>query len=317
MAVNTITQSIGLGTADTFRGPSQSIWGNCPYDEIEGDPSKGHLVWDDFEMVSSAIASNTGAVGGWTTYASTGAQINDGQLEGGVVKIGSDGDDESVVLLSQTGGFRMVTTSTLALNQKLWFECRWRRSSIATDIADHFIGLMAPTLSSGLPVTAQPITTTDDTLMTAGSLFGFHSNSNTATRGGPTEIAAAFVLASGTVNYPTNCTTMMATTGQTVLAGTTFVKTGFVFDPNGPFKRITSATARQTAGQVKRALIRFYINGIELPTFLTADDVQNATATQAFPTAFMSPVMAVMNTSGTATNTLDIDWIRVVQKANS
>lgn len=138
----------------------------------------------------------------------------------------------------------------------------------------------------------------------------------TGTRGGPTEVAVAFNLAGGTINYPTNLTTMMATTGQTVLAANTYVKLGMVFDPSAPVKRVTLPTARQTTGQLGRALIRFFVNGVEHPTFLTADDVQNATAAQAFPTGFMAPTLAVMNGAGTA-STMNVDWVRVAQLANS
>jgi len=315
--VNSIEMSLNLAAASSTRGPTGAVWSDCPWTEFQNDPSKGMTFWDDFILTSSAIASNTGNMGGWSIYGSTGAQVNDAGVEGGVVKIGSDGDDESAVILSNTSTFRFVTTSTLALNQKMWYESRWARSSITTDIADHFAGLMKPTLSSGLPAVAQPITTTDDTLMTAGDFFGFHSNSNTATRGGPTEIAAAFVLTSGTINYPTNLTTLMASSSNSVLTAGGYVKTGWVFDPNAPFTRITTATARQTAGNIRKALLRFYINGLTTPAFLTSDDIANATATQAFPTAFMAPVFAVGNTSAGATNTLNIDWVRIAQKANS
>ncbi len=228
----------------------------------------------------------------------------------------SDGNNEGIALLSSAGSYRMVTTSTLAANQKLWFEGRVSRSTVVTVTNEFFLGLMKPTLASGLPAAAQPITTTDDTLMTAGDLFGFHCDQTTAVRGGPTEVAVAFELTSGTINYPTNCTTLMANTGNAVLAANTKVRLGFIFDPNGPYARITSATARQTAGNVARKMIRFFVNGLENPAFLTSADVLNATATQAFPTAFMTPCFAMMNGSGSA-GTCDIDWIKVAQKANS
>lgn len=318
MAVQTIRHTLNM-SANTNRGPSPVIWAKCPVTEITESAFQGQHFFDDFNVIGNASMSGgalAGSLGQWSIYGYQGSAVNDGQLEGGVIKIGSDGDNEGTAFLSSAGSFRFITTSTLALNGKMWFEARWARSTVANDQADVFVGLMAPTLSSGLPAAAQPITVTDDTLMTAGDLFGFHSNTLSATRGGPTEIAAAFVLASGTINYPTNCTTMMASTGQTVLAADTYVKTGFIFDPNGPYKTVVSATARQTAGTVRRALIRFFINGVELPTFLTSEDVQNSTSGQAFPTAFLCPCFAVMN-SAAASNTLNVDWIRVAQIANS
>ncbi len=315
--VNTILYPKSQSAADSTRNPSTAVWANCPWEALNSDPRQGFAFWDDFFMEGPAIASNTGVVGQWDVYAGTACTLTDGAKEGGVLVLNTPATDNlGIHLLSHAGSIRFVTTSTLAANRRAWFECRWARGSITTDVADYFVGLMSPTLTSGLPVLDVPITQTDDTLSTTGGIFGFHSCSNTAVRGGPTEIANAFVLTSGTVNYPTNLTTMMASSSNTVLAGGTFVKTGFMFDPAGPLKRITSATARQTAGQVKRAMFRFFINNLELPTFLTSDDVLNATATQAFPTEFMAPVIAIQNTSAGAA-TMSVDWLRVAQEANS
>lgn len=315
--VNDIIMPRSTTTADTTRGFSTAIWGSCPFEQLRASNERGHTFYDDFDMIGNANMSSAYAnsIGQWSAYGYAGAQINDAQLEGGIIKMSSDGDNEGLAILGSAGSFRMVTTSTLALNSKLWFEARVARHSIATAHMEFFVGLMAPTLSSGIPATAQPITTTDDTLMTAGDLFGFHCVGATATRGGPTEVGVAFELASGTINYPTNMTTLMASSGNTVLAADTFVKLGFIFDRNGPFKRISSATARQTAGQVKRAIVQFYINNIPLPAFLTTDDVANATATQAFPTAFMTPVIAMMNQASQSSDYLAADWIRVAQGA--
>lgn len=315
--VNDILVGTSLTVADTSRDPSNNIWGQ--FRNFEGCSNK---VWDDFSLVGNATMSSAyaGSLGRWSTYGYAGATVSDAGLEGGVLGLTSDGDNEGACILSSTGSFRMVTTSTLALNKRMAFEARVARSTVVTAKGEFFVGLMAPTLSSGLPAAAQPITTTDDTLMTAGDFFGFHSNGATGTRGGPSEVAVAFELASGTVNYPTNCTTLMATTGNSVLVAqsgqTGFVKLGFIFDPNGPPRRVTSATARQTAGQVVKAIVRFFVNGLELPTFLSSADVANATAAQAFPTAFMAPVFATMNQAAAGMVSY-IDWIKVAQEGTA
>lgn len=315
--VNDMLVGTSMTTADTSRDPSANIWGS--FGNFEGCSNK---VWDDFTRVGNINMSSAaaGSLGGWSAYGSAGATLVDGQLEGGVLGLTSDTADENVNILSSTGSFRMVTTSTLALNGKMAFEARVARSSVVSAKGEFFVGLMAPTLASGLPATLQPITATDDTLMTAGDFFGFHCNQTTAVRGGPTEVAVAFELASGTINYPTNMTTLMASSGNSVLVAqsgqTGFVKLGFIFDRNGPMRRVTAATARQTAGQIVRAVVRFFVNGLELPAFLSNADVANATATQAFPTAFMSPVFAHMNGASTFTVSY-IDWIKVAQEATA
>lgn len=307
-------------SANSFRGPSGAIWADCPWERYKEHPEEGQTFFDDFNMAGNAVMSSayTASIGQWSAYGAAGAQINDGALEGGVIKAGSDGNNEGVTLFSSAGSFRLVTTSTLVGNGKLWFETRFARSSVATTDGDYFVGLMIPALSSGLPRANYPITTTDDTLdATNGTFLGFHSTMTTGTRGGPTEIAVAFNLAGGTINYPTNLTTLMATAGQTVLAANTYVKVGFVFDPAAYISAIaTSPTARQTSGNLYRKIIRFFVNGVELPTWLSAADVYNATSAQAFPTGFMSPVFAVMNGAGTA-STINCDWMQIAQAANS
>lgn len=308
--------------ASTARGPSPVLWGNCPINDFDENPGDGMMLLDDFIGAPNIPSASGGAIAqgydnNFSIYAYQGATLTDGALEGGVITFGSDGDNEGVAFGPSAGAFRMLTTSTLALNGKLWFEARWARSDVTTAKGDFFVGLFDGFLTSGIPTAAIPITTTNDTLASSVNFIGFHSNATTATRGGPTEIAFTFNLAGGTIQYPTNLTTLMASSGNSVLTSGGFVKTGFLFDPFAAPKMVTKATARQTVGQVKRALIRIFINGLELPTFLTADDVVNATSGQAFPTGFMGPGFAVMNNTGSSPPTMSMDWIRCAQIANS
>ncbi len=306
---------------NTTRGPSGAIWADCPWALYKEDPSQGMTFEDDFTMIGNATMSSAyaGSIGQWSTYGYAGAALNDGQAEGGVIRLSADGDNEGLAMLGSAGSFRFITTSTLANNGKMWFETRIAKSSIATAHLTCFVGLMKPTLASGLPTTAQPLTTTDDIPMTAGDLFGFllSGTANGTTGGTMTEVGVTFVLASGTVNYPTNLKTLMASSGNTVLAADAFVKLGWVYDPAALTGLVTSATARQTAGNTRRKLIRFFVNGLEVPTFLSSDDVNNATSGQAFPTAFMCPVIAMMNEASQSSDYMACDWIRVAQAANS
>jgi hypothetical protein len=312
MAVNTIDFLRNLGV-NTDRGPSAAIWGDCPLIGIGEDPASGMGFFDDFIMTGQGPSATGGALaqsqGQWSSYIYQGGLLSDGATEGGSLAIGSDGDNEGVAISSGAGSFRLVTTSTLALNQKLWFEARIKTSTIATAKHDIFVGLYSPFLSSSLPAAATPIQTTDDTITAAGHALGFQRKGSVGT-----DFTALYQLANTTTVYPTNLTTLTATVSPAqTLAADTFVKLGFVFDPLAPYRKISSASTGQTVGNTRRALIRFFVNGIELPAFLTSDNLGGA----AFPTGFMAPMFAVMNQTGSSPGTSTIDWIRVYQLANS
>jgi hypothetical protein len=320
MAVKEIIYKKNL-VANTERGPSEVIWADCPWEQINANPVYGYTFFDDFTVLGNAVMSSAyqGSIGQWSVYAGAGATLGDAQLEGGVVELIPGASGKQIALQGPAGALRMLTTSTLALNQKLWFEARVARSTITSAHMEFFVGLMKPTLSSGLPAVNQPIQTTD-TLMTAGDLFGFHSDgtSTTTPHFGPTDISVAFELASGTVNYPTNLNSLATTALGAALTAAQYVKIGFIFDPLAQYASVVTASARQTAGNLRRKLIRVFINGVELAGFLSSDDVVNATATQAFPTAFMCPVIAVWGQGSVgASDYLAADWIRVAQLANS
>ncbi len=131
-----------------------------------------------------------------------------------------------------------------------------------------------------------------------------------------TEWQFVFNLAGGTVNFPTNLTTLMNTALGAVFTANQYVKLGFLFDPSALTAFVgASPTARQTQGQLARKVIRIFVNGVELPTFLSNLDVYNATAAQAFPTGFMSPVFGCQQHA--TKGLFKADWMRVAQMPNS
>ncbi len=312
MSVKTIEYK-GNGVVNTDRGPSRVIWGDCPVPHYLEDPFKGMYFFDDFIMAGNMgpnSAAVTGSMGQWTVYGDIGAAAiqADGQAEGGVITLGSNDDNEGVTLSSSAGSFRITTTSTLALNGKLWFEARLARSTVTATKIDAFVGLCDHTLSSGLAAAAIPITTTIDTLSTTPNLIGFFSKGSVAN-----EWSFAYNLAGGTVVLPTNLTTLMNTITGAVLTANQFVKLGFLFDPFAYTKRISSASTGQTAGDLVKPLIRIFVNGLEAAAFLSPVNVQGT----AFPTGFMGPCLAVMNDAGSSPGNILVDWIRVAQEANS
>ncbi len=256
MAVESVRYAPTLGTGDTNRGPSNAIWSSCPVATIMEEPRLGMYFFDDFLVSGNANMTSAyqNSIGQWTAYGDAGAVLGDAAKEGGIIKISPNASNENVTLQSSSGSFRILTTSTLALNGKLWFEARIAKSLITTAHITCAVGLMTPQLSSSLPPAAQPLSATDDALATTMDFFGFILSGTTSTRGGPTEVGTGFVLTSGTANYPTNQTALMAATSQTVLAADTYVKVGFLFDPAAPTALVTSA---RFAGQRSRHKIQF------------------------------------------------------------
>lgn len=314
MAVNTAGYNQNL-SANTSRGPSPSIWNDCPVFELleqKGDYAGGMYFMDDFvmtgQLTDATSAAQVNNMGQWGVYSSIGGLLADGALEGGVISIGSDADDESVTLASLAGAFQMITATTFVDRKKLWFECRVGFSTIATAKMDCFIGLADKLVTSNLLVNAIPITTTADTLSTTPNRIGFHKKS-----GASTEINFAFAFAGDATTYPTNLTTLMNTvTGAVLVAqsgqATGWVKLGFVYDPAAPDVMISSASSGQTVGAIKKQLLRVFVNGQAAPAFLTSTNVNAAT----FPVGPMGPVISCMQT-GTGSNKLLVDWIRVAQ----
>jgi len=311
----------------TYRGPSDPIWFDCPIGEFQEDQGYGRFFHEDFDMIGNATMSSAvaGSIGKWSTYAYAGGFLNDQQLDGGVIGIGADGDNEGVMMQSSAGSFRLMksVSGTLFPTKKTWFEASVGTSTVVATKRDDFVGLAIPALSSNLPRAAYPITTTDDTLdATNGTFIGFHRKGTAA----PTDWQFCFNLAGGTVNYVQNLTTLLASAQLmqaspviSPLVANQMVKLGFVLDPGLPMQRVTSyPTARQTAGQLANPLIRVFVNGIEIVrTFLSNADVLNAAAGQAFPTGFMCPTIATLNQTGTTPGFMLIDFIRVAQYADS
>lgn len=308
-------QPAGNFSADTNRGPSKAVWfgkARCPWLELLEDPSKGMTFFDDFLVSGHGPSATGGAIvqprGQWSTYYYQGGTAVDGAKEGGVITIASDGDNEGVAYGSGAGSFRLVTTSTLALNQALWFEARVALSTIAATKNDAFVGIFDGFLSSGLPQAAWPITTTDDTLAAAMNCIGFQRKASVGT-----DWSFVYQLSGAASVYPTNLTTLTTTVLGSAMAADQYVKLGFVFDPNAEVRVIGTASTGQTAGTQRRSLIRVYVNGLEAAAFLTSDNLGGG----AFPTGFMGPGFAIMNATGSTPGSMSVDWIRVAQLANS
>lgn len=329
MAVKAV-QYAGL---NSLRGLSGAIWSRAPIAQVQENPQQGMWFFDDFLNAGNAVMSSAygNSIGAWSSYADAGALLQSGNdtsgtlanAEGGVINIIANDDNEGVALFSSAASYQIQTansTTAPGYRGKMFYEARFSRSTIAATKVDCWMGLCTPILTAGVAVAANPISTTINVLSTTFSHIGFFSSGSSAgTPGGPTEIAFEFTKASGTVNYPTGLTSCMAATGNTVLAAGAFVKVGFVFDPTptAPMALVTVPTARQTAGTLRRKILQPYINGIPTPTFLTTEDLANATSGQLMPIDLMAPTFAVMNDAGSSPGSMSVDWVACLQMGMS
>lgn len=324
MSVKTNQYSSAL-VQDTSRGPSQSIWADCPLEDFiqgagGGIGTFGMLDGDDFLTAGNfAAAVNVKFnFGRYAAFADTnGALQADPNNEGGIVAVGAGSNTGvNINFGSNAGAYRIVSgASGFPLGQKLWFECRVAMGSIAASKRDIFVGLM-DTLTTVNTATAG-IWSAADTFQTTMNMIGFHA------RGGatnPGDFGVVYNVASGTVQRPTGLTTLGTTvTGSaptayaavTNGAPTGFLKLGFVFDPTGdkPALLAPSANNGHTQGTLYKPLIQFYVNGQVAPEFLASNNVQAST----FPTGWMNFVFGYLSDSGTAPGNAYIDWWRCAQ----
>ncbi len=315
---------------DTGRGPSNSIWADCPIADLiqgfgDGIGTSGYLVQDDFCPV--ATPSNTtpaiGTLGQWACWFASGMTLTDGVEEGGVAKFDGTTTNKSSILTSNAGMFRFIGGST-AFNYtggKFWMEFRIALGSVAASQQGVFIGLADNTSSQINSSDTTIIASGGNTLTTTKNLLGFFNRTTTS----PADWSVVYQPAAGTAVYPTGLTTIVNdVTGKNEVAyaastdkgqGTGFVKIGMVFDPTGDKPAIAAPAtppAGQTAGTLYRPLIQFYVNGQLHPKFLSPGILQATT----FPVnTVFCPVINYFNVAG-ATAPIYLDWCRFAQLAS-
>lgn len=314
-------------TQDTSRGPSQSIWADCPLEDFiqaygGGIGTAGFVFRDDFLVAGNAATTNAiGNVGQWASWCDTSTIMGtDPQQEGGVVLLTDNASSGKNITLGTTaGGFGMITGATgFPLKQKLWFECRVAVGSITTAKRDAFVGLVDNT-GGFSTASATAVIGSSNTLTTTPALFGFHFRATT----NPTDVGLAYNVAGGTVQYPTGLQTLSNTVVGAALTAyaavtngnaTGFIKLGFVFDPTPSLPAVPAPSSNNghTQGTLYKPLITVFVNGQAAGEFLAANNVQAST----FPATFMGPVLSYTSRSASSAGGLYVDWIQVAQLAS-
>lgn len=264
-----------LGLADNSRGPSPSIWSDCPWQEIRAGYADGILIEDDFvngpRVAAGSEASYAGYAGGYRGFASTGGLVQDGGEWGGTADLSSDGDDEGASFRTGSCPFQIGRSQG-----KFWFEARVKSSTITDTKHNLFVGLTADVaLTATSPITAAGA-------LADINLVGFFRGE--AASGGAS-VATAY-KADGV-------TAVTVQAGAVTLVADTWVKLGIVFDP-------------------KNNELSFYRNGVKLSGTKT---IPAAAGTDFPNDVRMGLAIAVLNATGTSPGSSEIDWWRAAQLA--
>ena len=246
--------------------PSTIIWADCPMVELMHDPGKGHHHFDDFRGYTET-ATGVGNSSGLPVFEGncTMTQEASGSNGSALAILCTTNNEEAALQCGQTG----VMSISPDNGGKLWFECRIKKSSITE--GNVFVGL------------AQGGAGVADFINDAGtdfsdvSLIGFNQFE-------ADEDAFDFCYQNSGQAFQT-----VLGDAATVTAGT-YVKLGFVFDPNAPAAE----------------KIKIYVDGVEKTTFVTEANMQAAT----FPSGdTMSPLIAIKADSANDL-TVSLDWWR-------
>jgi hypothetical protein len=239
-------------------GPSPALWGDAPrIEEYWTHPSIGYHWWDDFENFADHVSDQD--VQRYASYIDTGVtfkQLTGTAGVGGAIELaGNDADNDEGVL--STHGPAFMVSDTAAQAKKLWFEARFKKASIANNALAIFLGL-AFDHGSSEKLSKTLCLTDDDGALGAFSYLGFHVDQANG------DAIDAVYKAEGqaqTVNKA----------GIHVPVADTYVKLGLKYDP------LASAAKR----------IKWYVDGVEQSTYVTATQIAAATFPDAEPLALV------------------------------
>jgi hypothetical protein len=270
-------------------GPSPIIWADCPWLGAIEDPNIGYGFHDDFVVcpnTDAGLFEGAGECpgGAYGFYGDAGVvskaepQTTEGDAIGGILEVsGNDADNDEFVMSTLSPCF--IISDTAAYAKKLWFECRWKKASVADNACAIFCGL-GWDHGDGVSVAKTLCLTDDDGALGAFSFLGFHVDQANG------DACDAVYKAEGgaqTVNKA----------GIDVPVADTYAKMGFVYDPD--------------AGTANR--ITWYIDEVKQTTYVTGAQIAAAT----FPDAEPMAMVFAVKVGAAAESRAQLDWWRCFQ----
>lgn len=255
-------------TQSTDRGPSPGLWNGFPtIVDLQENPTLGWYIWDDFTDIPFTTPTTEANWGRYKAFGSSGATLTDAGISGGVVRLTEATNNESVAIASVALPFKIAST-----RGKIGFEARIATSSIANTAHNTIIGLAnGRTLIVGDPIDTAGV------LISTLDFVGFQR-----------------VEADGDAmdaTYQENGSTQVVSVANAVtLVADTFIKVGFVYDPQD-------------------GKLRWFVNGIANSTVVAASAITGA----AFPNTNQLGLIFAHMAAATSPGTDDIDWWKCIQ----
>ena len=274
--------SANLGSERTGdRLSSPALWEKLNMTEVLYEPFS-HAYWQDDFHFTPALTSATTAVNRYPymSYIDTGNTIVMLATEKmlGVLRLSADASDNDgpIITLPGDAGTQFVISDTAGDDMPMWYEHRFRKSSITNNQAAIFLGFVEEgrCIDDGLMAdnTGVPTSTID--------VLAFNTPHDTGT-------ALDFV-------WHKASQTRQELADVDVLVADTWYKNGFHYDPS-----------RDTAER-----IRVFVNNIPHTSFVTGTQIAAAT----FPDAEELTWAFGLKCGEATAVTADIDWVRIAQK---
>lgn len=270
-------------TANALREPSNSLWQDCPVDELIADPAKGIYLyedWKDFPLIGTQTTQI--AHGRWKVFNSGSgtvvpvSTINSVEMMSGALSIALDTDNDSGSIAQSYPNLLMTGLSTNS--GKLWFEACVGLNTLVTNSLGFMVGLAETelwTLATGVPFNG------GDAITNSASFIGFRKEED--------GLGVVDTVYSDRATSFTN----IGDAAVTISAAFTFIKLGMLYDP---------ANADRC--------VRFFADGVELTTAMTRAALVALTNLDANA---LGIIMAVIADSAGTTGVFYNKWIRVAQ----
>tara|TARA_R100000458_G_scaffold31319_2_gene28730 strand:+ start:758 stop:1558 length:801 start_codon:yes stop_codon:yes gene_type:complete len=252
--------------ADTSASPSPGVWADCPAREFL-EKGTGVLIHDDFIRVTSDNVATVDS--GLQLLGDNIPTMPVDTIEGRLTL--TTGATDNHQSFAGTNVDLCHISDAAGETAKLWFECRMKVNSVAD--MGLFIGLAA---EADFAVDFLVDDTAD--LASGADAIGFH-------------VLTASPTAVGVTYQEDGSTKQALETGVHTLVADTYVKLGFVYDPD-----------ESDANKIK-----FYVNGAKTATNVTAAMIAAST----FPDSKNLGFVATNKTGEGVTKTMNVDWYRL------